>query len=128
MSDPGQAHDAQVFDRRLLGRRRTRAAAGLAGVDFLIRAVAERLAERVTDVRRRFPLALELGCHTGQLAVALGASGPVETLVQADLAPAMLRRAQGLKRACASTTGPSRLNGSLPRTGPTVRASSPIPI
>jgi SAM-dependent methyltransferase len=97
MSDPGQAHDAQVFDRRLLGRRRTRAAAGLAGVDFLIRAVAERLAERVTDVRRRFPLALELGCHTGQLAVALGASGPVETLVQADLAPAMLRRAQGLR-------------------------------
>jgi SAM-dependent methyltransferase len=97
MSDPGQAHDAQVFDRRLLGRRRARAAAGLADVDFLIRAVAERLAERVTDVRRRFPLALELGCHTGQLAVALGASGPVETLVQADLAPAMLRRAQGLR-------------------------------
>jgi SAM-dependent methyltransferase len=29
--------------------------------------------------------------------VALGATGPVETLVQADLAPAMLRRAQGLR-------------------------------
>jgi SAM-dependent methyltransferase len=97
MSDARQAPEAQVFDRRLLRRRRERAAAGLVGVDFLIREVALRLAERVADVRRPFPLALELGCHTGQLARALGGQGPVGTLVQADLAPAMARRARGLR-------------------------------
>ena len=95
MSDSRQAPEAQVFDRRLLRRRRERAAAGLAGVDFLIREVAGRLAERVADVRRRFPLALELGCHTGQLAAALGTQGAIDTLVQTDLAPAMVRRARG---------------------------------
>jgi NADH dehydrogenase [ubiquinone] 1 alpha subcomplex assembly factor 5 len=97
MTEPGQPRDAEVFDRRLLSRRRARRAAGLAAVDFLIREVAERLAERVADVRRRFPVALDLGCHSGQLAAALGAGGPVELLIQADLAPAMVRRARGLR-------------------------------
>ena len=53
-----------VFDRRLLRRRRDRAPA-LHGCDFLIREAALRLVERLGDVRREFPLALELGCHTG---------------------------------------------------------------
>lgn len=97
MTDSRQAPEAQVFDRRLLRRRRERAAAGLAGVDFLIREVAGRLAERVADVRRRFPLALELGCHTGQLAAALGERAAIDTLVQTDLAPAMVRRARSLR-------------------------------
>jgi NADH dehydrogenase [ubiquinone] 1 alpha subcomplex assembly factor 5 len=97
MSDERQCAAATVFDRRMLRVRRERAAAGLAGVDFLIREVAQRLAERVADVRRRFALALELGCHTGQLAAALGPASPIEQLVQADLAPAMVRRARGLR-------------------------------
>jgi NADH dehydrogenase [ubiquinone] 1 alpha subcomplex assembly factor 5 len=85
-----------LFDRELLRRRRERAAPGLAAVDFLIREVAARLAERLRDVRRRFPLALELGCHTGQLAAALAPEPPIERLVQTDLAPAMVRRAPGV--------------------------------
>ena len=89
---PGPA----VFDRALLRRRRERAAPGLAAVDFLIREVGARLAERLADVRRRFPLALELGCHTGQLAAALGAGAPIGRLIQTDLARAMVRRAPGL--------------------------------
>jgi len=84
-----------IFDRSLLRRRRERAAPGLAAVDFLIREVAARLVERLGDVRRRFPLALELGCHTGQLAAALRAGPPVGRLVQADLAPAMVRQTSG---------------------------------
>ena len=85
-----------IFDRALVRQRRERAAPGLAAVDFLIREVAARLAERLADVRRRFPLALELGCHTGQLAAALGADAPIGRLVQADLGSAMVRRAPGL--------------------------------
>jgi NADH dehydrogenase [ubiquinone] 1 alpha subcomplex assembly factor 5 len=86
-----------IFDRRLRRQRRERAAPALASVDFLIREVGSRLAERVADVRRRFPLALDLGCHTGQLAEALGSSSPVEHLVQSDLALAMARRAPGIR-------------------------------
>ena len=56
------------------------------GFDFLIREAALRLVERLGDVRRAFPLALELGCHTGQLAAALRGSAQVGRLIQADLA------------------------------------------
>ena len=97
MGESEQSAGAAIFDRGLLRRRRERAAPGFAAVDFLVREVALRLAERVADVRRRFPLALELGCHTGQLARALGDQAPIDRLVQADLAPAMARRASGLR-------------------------------
>jgi len=84
----------QPFDRRALRLHRDRAAAGLAGVDFLFREVAERLADRLTDVRRRFPLALDLGCRNGLLAAALQGRGDIERLVQADLSLPMARRAR----------------------------------
>jgi NADH dehydrogenase [ubiquinone] 1 alpha subcomplex assembly factor 5 len=86
---------AAVFDRGTLRRQRDRAASGLDGYDFLIREVAERLLERLGDIRRDFPLALELGCHTGQLARALEGRARIGRLMQADLSPAMARRASG---------------------------------
>jgi SAM-dependent methyltransferase len=82
-----------LFDRRLLRRRRDRAAANLAAHDFLFAEVAERLTERLDDVTRKFPRALDLGCHGGALARVLGRRGGVETLVQCDLSPAMARAA-----------------------------------
>ncbi len=81
------------FDRLLLRRRRERAAAGLGDHDFLIREAAERLADRLDDVRRKFPLALDLGCHGGQMGAILGRRGGIERLIQCDLSPAMARRA-----------------------------------
>ena len=69
MTEPVQSRmQAAVFDRGLLRLRRARVAPGLHGFDFLIREAALRLVERLGDVRRQFPIALELGCHTGQLA------------------------------------------------------------
>lgn len=85
-----------VFDRRLLKRRRDRAAAGFDRHDFLVREAVALLAERLGDVRRRFAHALLLGCHTGQLARRLPAER-VGNLVQADLSAAMLRRVDGLR-------------------------------
>lgn len=76
-----------VFDRALVRRRRDRAAAKLADHDFLYREVADRLADRLDDVNRRFPLALDLGCHGGTLAAALAGRGGIETLVHCDLSP-----------------------------------------
>ncbi len=86
---------AAPFDRLLLRRRRDRAAAGLDAHDFLIREAAERLADRLDDVRRKFPLALDLGCHGGQMAAQLAGRGGIERLIQCDLSPAMARRAAG---------------------------------
>jgi SAM-dependent methyltransferase len=85
-----------VFDRAVLRRRRDRAAAGFHEHDFLAREVAERLTDRLADVRRSFPLALDLGCGTGQLGAALAGRSGIATLVQADLSEAMARRAGGL--------------------------------
>jgi len=82
-----------VFDRRLVRRHRDRAAAHLDGHDFLFREVAEQLADRLDDVTRKFPLALDLGCHGGEIAAALRGRGGIETLVQCDLSAAMARRA-----------------------------------
>ncbi|MBL6947037.1 MAG: methyltransferase domain-containing protein [Rhodospirillales bacterium] len=81
-----------VFNRRTVRRHRARAAGLLAdagGHDFLFRESAERLCDRLDDVTRTFPLALDLGCHSGQVAQALGGRGGIETLVQCDLAPEM---------------------------------------
>ncbi|CAA7616917.1 methyltransferase domain-containing protein [Magnetospirillum sp. UT-4] len=82
-----------IFDRALVRKRRDRAAAGFAAHDFLVREAAERLADRLDDVTRRFPVALDLGCHTGELAAVLAGRGGIETLVQCDLSPVMARLA-----------------------------------
>ncbi|MSO80938.1 MAG: methyltransferase domain-containing protein [Alphaproteobacteria bacterium] len=81
------------FDRALVRWRRHRAAATLARADFLFAEIADRLVERLGDVKRDFPLALDLGCRDGVLSRALLASGRVGHAVAADLAPAMARAA-----------------------------------
>ncbi len=78
-----------VFDRRTVRLRRDRAAASLPAHDFLHREIADRLADRLDDVNRRFPRALDLGCHTGALAATLAGRGGIETLVHCDLSPRM---------------------------------------
>jgi SAM-dependent methyltransferase len=87
----------RVFDRDLLRRRRERARPGYGEFAFLEDEVAARLAERLGDIRRRFPLALELGARAGALGREIRASGLVDTLVQSDLAPgwAAARRRDG---------------------------------
>ena len=52
-----------VFNRTAVRRHRDRAATNLSAHDFLFSESAERLADRLDDVTRSFPLALDLGCH-----------------------------------------------------------------
>jgi SAM-dependent methyltransferase len=78
-----------VFDRKVLRQRRDRRAGEFAGYDFLVREAADRLLDRLEDVTRSFPTALDLGCHTGQIADMLQDRGGIETLIQCDLSPAM---------------------------------------
>ena len=81
------------FDRRALRLRRDRAAAEFDAYDFLFAEVAERLADRLDDITRRFPAALDLGCHDGVLARTLKGRGGIDRLVQLDLSPKMAARA-----------------------------------
>jgi len=86
----------KIFDRVLLRRRRDRAARTVdPNRDFLFTESGERLLDRLDDVRRQFPLALDLGCRDGVLAKLLQGRGGVETLVQGELAFGMARRAKG---------------------------------
>ncbi len=82
-----------IFDRRVLRRHRDRAAAGIGAHDFLFREVAERLLDRLSDIRRDFPLALDLGSRHGVAAELLAGRGGIETLIQAELSPALAARA-----------------------------------
>jgi NADH dehydrogenase [ubiquinone] 1 alpha subcomplex assembly factor 5 len=99
IDDKAASGTMNVFDRRLVRRHRERAATRLAEHDFLWREIAERLVDRLADVTRRFPVALDLGCHDGTLGRALdgmATRGGIERLVACDLSPAMVKRAGGL--------------------------------
>ena len=90
MSEPAP-DSPHVFDRSTVRRHRDRAAARALGgdnADFLHREVAERLAERLDEVRRDFANVLELGCHHGALTGLLAARPGINTLIAADLSPA----------------------------------------
>jgi NADH dehydrogenase [ubiquinone] 1 alpha subcomplex assembly factor 5 len=82
-----------VFDRRSVRRHRERAAAAPRAADFLVAEAAERLADRLDDIARRFPLALDLGCRDGVLARVLRGRGGIETLLHADTALGYARQA-----------------------------------
>ena len=76
-----------VFDRALLRGRRMRAQAGYTDFDFLRREAAARMMERLAEIRRRFPLAVELGARDGQVADLLQAAGAVDSLICVDTGP-----------------------------------------
>ncbi len=82
-----------IFNRRAVRRHRDRAAAEFDHHSFLLRDVGERLIDRLDDVRRNFPVALDLGCHDGGLGRVLNGRGGIETLFQCDLSQQMAARA-----------------------------------
>ncbi len=92
--------DPALFDRACVRARRDRAAPAFDRHDGLYKEVVARLLDRLDDVRRDFSLALELGCHTGWLGQQVLAGHKIGALVQADLSPAMAKRASGI-RLCA---------------------------
>ena len=87
---------SDIFDRRLLRKRRDRAAARFADFDFLINEMTERVVERLADVRRSFGTTLVLGCHAGQVAARLP-QAQVGEVTQADLSPAMVAQVGGTR-------------------------------
>lgn len=84
----------RVFDRRLLRLRRDRAAPGVAAVAPVLEDAADRLLDRLDDVRRKFHRALEIGGRS-IVAPRLRARG-VELVVSMDLSARMAAGAGGL--------------------------------
>ncbi len=102
----------QIFDRRIVRLHRDRAAAHLDANDFLRREVAVRLLDRLGDIKRGFPTALDLGCATGTLGRMLKeGEGGIETLVQCDLSQSMAKRAQGLRAVADEEALPFAMGG-----------------
>src|SRR5579862_7132559 len=90
------SHDVQnplrIFDPRAVRQHRARAALK-GGAEFLFIESAERLADRLADVNRSFPRALDLGCRDGLLGRHLAGRFGIEWLVAADPALAFARKA-----------------------------------
>jgi len=84
----------EIFDRRLLARRRARAAARVGEVAPILDAAAGILLDRLDDTTRRFARALDLGGR-GAVAPLLRARG-IPFVVSMDLAAPMAARAGGL--------------------------------
>jgi SAM-dependent methyltransferase len=80
----------RIFDKATLDRRRRRALAGATpGADFLYRAAADDLIERLATIKRTFALAAELGSPTPYLADRLKDAG-IGAVVRLDRLPAAL--------------------------------------
>ena len=80
---------ANLFDRNLLRQRRQRALARpIAGADFILQHVIADLVDRLSAIKRIFPLALDMAAATPALGQALLHSGQITEIVRLDGAPA----------------------------------------
>jgi SAM-dependent methyltransferase len=95
----------RLFDRRLLRARRRRAVA-LGATTFLIDRVADDLADRLTAVRRSFPVAIDLGTPTAAVRRALAASTAISTMIAVDAAADHQSKQAGLTIAADEETLP----------------------
>ncbi len=90
----------RIFDRKSIRTRRdrvSRATGGSSLPDFLLERVAEDFAERLSLVRRNFPVAVSLGAYHGLLAERLRALPSIGTIIDVEPSLASLGRARGLK-------------------------------
>jgi SAM-dependent methyltransferase len=89
-----------IFDRALLTLRRDRAARAwttASSADFLLTRASEDLLDRLSAIKRAFPLVVNVGAHHGDLGTALRASGRHDTVIDLDSARGPLALCKGLK-------------------------------
>jgi NADH dehydrogenase [ubiquinone] 1 alpha subcomplex assembly factor 5 len=84
-----------IFDRALLTQRRNRAAPHARDHDYLLRYVAEDIADRLALIRRSFPIALNLGAHTGVVSRRLRQLDRIGIMIDSDPSAAMLALCDG---------------------------------
>jgi NADH dehydrogenase [ubiquinone] 1 alpha subcomplex assembly factor 5 len=89
-------HPLMLFDPPARRRHRDRAA-GQSCVEFLHSEVADRLLERLDDIKRDFRVALDLGAHHGALSRALAGRAGIERVVAADPSSGFLAQLDGMR-------------------------------
>ncbi len=92
---PGVPEPNLIFDRDLLLRRRERHAEGAPAHDFLLARVADDFAERLALIKRRFPLAANIGAHHGLLSRRLAGVAGIERIVNVERSLRLLRGCGG---------------------------------
>ena len=97
MTAHSQSHPPQIFDRDLLERRRARIAASASAHDFLLERIATEFAERLTAVRRVFPVMADIGAHHGVMGRALHATAGLERLISIENTPGLLAQCHGTR-------------------------------
>lgn len=90
MEPQGGPDQLTMFDRQQLRRQRRRAFGGFVAHDFLFRELGERLLDRLADIRRTFPLAVDLSPYPGRLwEPGAQMPGGIETCIAASGDPAL---------------------------------------
>lgn len=94
-----QTPSMNLFDRRLLQKRRNRSRADFSSYDFLRRAACEDLVSRLAAVNRSFPRVLEIGARDDRLSRALKDSedlgGRIGEIFSCDMTEASVRAPLG---------------------------------
>ncbi|KKJ75249.1 SAM-dependent methyltransferase [Kiloniella litopenaei] len=75
--------DIYIFDRQSVNQHHQRAQDKIENHDFLFREVADRLGDRLIDIARDFPKALDLGSNHRILKETLGARGGIQEFTSA---------------------------------------------
>jgi SAM-dependent methyltransferase len=100
--------DHDIFDRKLLQRRRNRVAEHASAHDFLLAAVADDFLERLGAIQRRFPVAVNLGAHHGLLGRRLRDAAGIEYIVNAESAWRLLAQCEPPRVQCDEEALPFR--------------------
>ena len=80
----------EIFDRVILAQKRARAASLPDDTRFLLSYTAQQLLERLTDIKRKFPNALQIGGRDDEVfSKDLCAQAGIQNLVKIDLTPAL---------------------------------------
>ncbi len=90
----------EIFDRNALRVHRDRAAQTFGEYDFLVREIGARLSDRLLDMARTFPLALDLGARTGGYGPVPGGPGGIEHVVSCELSEQMARQIESSGVGC----------------------------
>lgn len=82
---------APLFDRELLARKRMRCAPALDDFRFLLRHTGQHVLERLDDIKRDFPTALQIGARDdAAFTAALRSKAACAYVARMDLTPALL--------------------------------------
>lgn len=87
----------RLFNRRSYRQHQNRAAHNIAQKDFLFKLASHRLIERCEDMRRDFPVVLDMGCHYGELSHYFAKRNGTIYTIAMDVAEYMLSHANVLR-------------------------------